>query len=75
MSSHNILIVYRQGESWMVDHSCSQDASKIRRLFGATVLPTAYLISMPLAEVLAQLQLLNPNHRIIAGQEPCQSAR
>jgi hypothetical protein len=62
-----ILRLFRQDGSWVVDHTYSQDAQEIRRLFKTTILPTPYLSSMPVEDVLTNLQKLNPDHLIIVA--------
>lgn len=52
-------------EGWLADFHHDEG---IRKLFGGTVLPTAFTAQAPAAKVLASIQALNPSCKVSIGE-------
>jgi hypothetical protein len=61
--------IYRDGNSWMLDHADDPSAADVKHLFGTTVLPMPFTARAEEAMVLAALTAQNPGVIITRGED------
>ena len=60
----NQMVVFPGTDGWTIQYR-GPHAARIRHLFGSDMLPTPYTLARPRADVVAELQRLNPDVEII----------
>ncbi len=62
----NQMIVFAGTDGWTVQYR-GPHAERIRHLFQTDLVPTAYTLAKPRAEVVAEIQRLNPDVEVLGA--------
>lgn len=62
-----ILVLVTDGQAYHADYSSTDEADDMRRLFGTTIIPTAFTANADPTMVQAEIQRLNPQYDVMFG--------